>query len=247
MYIPLRKRTEPLGEMVFKDLLEDLVARRRTPGERLIEAEIARALDVSRTPVREALSRLEKDGLIESASPSGYVVVQPSIDDIREIFEIRRALEPVAFAAVVAQAQDDDVPEFKRLQADVARSDTPEDSAKANRALRAFWFDRIRNTRMRETLRRFHLQVHLVRAATLHSADGRRAAGEGTERLVTAFERRDTEMAHAAMQDFVDAALSFFELADAERILQPPPAPHPAGQHAMASKRSDSDQAASTQ
>lgn len=234
MYIPLRKKSEPLGDMVYKDLLEDLVSRRRSAGERLIEAEIARALDVSRTPVREALNRLEKDGLIESVRPSGYMVMHPSMDDVREIFEIRRALEPVAYAAVVADAQDADMAEFRALQAAIVAARTPADSARANGAFRAFWFDRIQNTRMRDTLKRFHLQVHLVRAATLHSADGRRAAGEGSGRLLAAFEKRDTHMAHAAMQDFVDAALSFFEQADAERILQTPPASQGTGQQPMA-------------
>lgn len=237
MYIPLRKKTEPLGNMVYKDLLDDLVMHRRSAGDRLIEAEIARALDVSRTPVREALSRLEKDGLIESVRPTGYVVVHPSMEDVRDIFEIRRALEPVAFATVVAQAQDEDMARFRRLHGAVIASTTPEESAQANRAFRAFWFDRIRNDRMRETLVRFHLQVHLVRAATLHSAEGRKAAGEGTARLLAAFENRDTDMAHAAMQDFVDAALSFFEQADAERILQAPPASERAGQDPMASNK----------
>lgn len=233
MYIPLRKKSEPLGDLVYKDLLDDLVTRRREAGDRLIEAEIARALDVSRTPVREALNRLEKDGLIESVRPTGYVVMHPSMEDVRDIFEIRRALEPVAFASVVAEASDEDRHAFRRLQADVAAAQTPAESAQANRTLRAFWFDRIRNVRMRETLKRFHLQVHLVRAATLHSDDGRKAAEAGTRQLLAAFEARDTAMAHAAMQDFVDAALSFFEQADAERILQTPPA---RGQEPMANK-----------
>ncbi|MGI3171097.1 GntR family transcriptional regulator [Pseudooceanicola sp. C21-150M6] len=230
MYHPLRRRTQPLGEKVYQDLLDDLVEQRRAAGDRLIEAEIARALDVSRTPVREALNRLEKDGLIEGAQPAGYVVIHPSMQDVREIFEIRRALEPVAFVSVVAAAGEEDRVQFRHLQTAVANARTPADSAAANRALRAFWFDRIPNARLRETLTRFHLQVHLVRATTLHSEAGRKAAAEGTRRLLAAFDAGDTAMAHAAMQDFVDAALSFFEQADADRILHATPVPGSDGQ-----------------
>lgn len=230
MQIPLRDRTQPLAQMVYQGLLQDIAARRRLAGERLVEAEIARALDVSRTPVREALNRLENDGLIESVKPTGYVVTCPSMDDVRDIFEIRRALEPVAFATVVRDGTPDLDADLARRQDAIEQANTPAASAQANGAFRAFWLDRIRNQRLRDTLLRFHMQVHLVRAATLHSEAGRTAAKAGTRRLAQAYYDRDEIAAHAAMQDFVDAALSFFEQAEAEGVLQTHPAPERRGQ-----------------
>lgn len=212
-----RSRALPLAQSVYDQLIADIAARRLKAGERLVEAEIARNADVSRTPVREALGRLSKDGLIESAAPSGYVVVAPSLDDVRDIFEIRRALEPVAFAGVVANATPVDDDEFRAVFQAVQDARSREASAASNMALRAFWVSRIRNERLRELLLRFHLQVQLVRAATLHSAEGRAAARAGTRRLSDAYLSRDTAAAADAMAAFVDAALSFFERAEKER------------------------------
>lgn len=233
-----RERSIPLAQRVYEGLLEDIAARRRLAGERLIEAAIARQMDVSRTPVREALNRLENDGLIHGIKPSGYIVITPSMADIHEIFEIRQALEPVAFSNVVAQATPQDDEEFQGLFDAIQSAHTPEDSAKANKEFRAFWVDRIRNTRLRETLLRFHLQVQLVRNATLHSQEGRDAARIGTQDIAAAYFARDTAAAFTAMRNFVDAALAFFQRADKGGLLQPPSRSPQDGQHTTTDKKS---------
>lgn len=217
-----RERSIPLAQRVYEGLLEDIAAGRRLAGERLVEAAIAREMDVSRTPVREALNRLANDGLIQGTKPSGYIVITPSMADLHEIFEIRQALEPVAFANVVAGATPEDDAEFQGLFDAVQVAHTPEASAKANKDFRAFWVDRIRNTRMRETLLRFHLQVQLVRNATLHSEEGRNAARIGTQDIAAAYFSRDTAAAFTAMRNFVDAALVFFQRADKGGFSQSP-------------------------
>ncbi|WP_425053872.1 GntR family transcriptional regulator [Psychromarinibacter sp. S121] len=216
-----RTGTIPLAQKVYDSLLSDLVGQHGRAGERLVEADIARDKDVSRTPVREALGRLESDGLIENAGRGGYIVISPSLDEIRDIFEIRRALEPMAFASVVRTADPSEDELFCSLYEAIQCADRPEDSAAANRALRAFWVERIRNRRLRETILRFYMQVHLVRAATLDSPEGRAAARAGTTRLADAYMARDPAAAQDAMAAFVDAALVFFERADAERRQRP--------------------------
>jgi DNA-binding GntR family transcriptional regulator len=213
--------TPALGHLVYDGLLSDIASRRRGAGDRLVEATIAREMQVSRTPVREALSRLENDGLIQSVRPSGYVVICPSIDDIREIFEIRRALEPLAFAAVVARADPSEDATFTALFDGIQSADTPATFAACNIAFRGFWLQRTPNVRLRETLLRFHMQVQLVRAATLHSSAGREAARHGAQALSQAYLARDTALAHTAMQTFVDTALAYFERAEATGHLRP--------------------------
>ena len=63
------------------------------PGERFFETEIAEDLGVSRTPIREALSRLEQEGLIKSLPKRGYAVSDVTAREIEELYEIREALE----------------------------------------------------------------------------------------------------------------------------------------------------------
>ncbi|MFO7271650.1 GntR family transcriptional regulator [Sphaerobacter thermophilus] len=66
------------------------------PGDRLIEVELAAALDMSRTPVREALRRLEAERLVENVPRRGLVVPAITLDDLVDIYEIRGALEGLA-------------------------------------------------------------------------------------------------------------------------------------------------------
>lgn len=66
------------------------------PGERLIELDLAAALEMSRTPVREALRRLEVERLVENAPRRGFSVPTMTLDDLVEVFEIREVLEGLA-------------------------------------------------------------------------------------------------------------------------------------------------------
>jgi DNA-binding GntR family transcriptional regulator len=88
MAIPLRA-----SERAYQILRDDIVEWRLVPGTVLGEVEQAVRLGVSRTPLREALSRLMTDGLVTSQSGRGLVVTDVSVDNIRELFDVRKALE----------------------------------------------------------------------------------------------------------------------------------------------------------
>jgi DNA-binding GntR family transcriptional regulator len=79
------------------------------PGAPLREVELAAALDVSRGPVREALLRLEREGLVRTAWHRGATVTELSPDDVAEIYSLRAALEQLAVERVVAGAPDDEI------------------------------------------------------------------------------------------------------------------------------------------
>ena len=83
---------------VAEHLKTEILAGRRAPGEKLRQVEIARALGVSTTPVREALATLQREGLVRLHPQRGAVVFLPSVDDLREHYEIRAALEALAAA-----------------------------------------------------------------------------------------------------------------------------------------------------
>lgn len=87
---------------VAEYLKAEILAGRRAPGEKLRQVEIARALGVSTTPVREALATLQREGLVRLHAQRGAVVFLPSVDDLREHYEIRAALESLAAAKTAA-------------------------------------------------------------------------------------------------------------------------------------------------
>ncbi len=82
-----------LTEATVELLRERILNGSFRPGARLVEAEIARQLGISRGPVREAIAMLRAEGLVHETPRRGSFVAQLSIDDVREIYELRSALE----------------------------------------------------------------------------------------------------------------------------------------------------------
>jgi DNA-binding GntR family transcriptional regulator len=84
--------------LVAEHLRAQIVAGELPAGTKLRQVEIARRLDVSTTPVREALASLQREGLVRLHPQRGAVVFLPSVEDLREHYEIRAALESLAAA-----------------------------------------------------------------------------------------------------------------------------------------------------
>jgi DNA-binding GntR family transcriptional regulator len=91
--IPERK---PLGHYVFENLKQAIVRGDFSPGNRLVESRIADAMGISRTPVREAIHKLEREGLIKKLPQGGFYVLNLTREEIEETFGIRSVLESYA-------------------------------------------------------------------------------------------------------------------------------------------------------
>jgi len=81
---------------VYKEIKDKILKNQLFPGDKLIEMDIAAELGVSRTPVREALKRLEEDGLVNNYPRKSYVVSKISMKEARNLYIVRKALEPLA-------------------------------------------------------------------------------------------------------------------------------------------------------
>lgn len=108
-------RTERVTDTVYQMLRERIVEQRFPPGSKINVEEIAKQLDVSRTPVHEALTILANDGLVEVRPRRGTFVTEFTSRDYEESLDIRRALEVLACETVVVHATDDDIADLKHL------------------------------------------------------------------------------------------------------------------------------------
>lgn len=101
---PIMSRT--LVDTVVEQLRGSILSGRFAPGERLVEAELARELGISRGPIREALALLEKDGIVVNVPRRGKFL--PAFDGrtIDEIYSLRRVLEPYAVQLLIASLTD---------------------------------------------------------------------------------------------------------------------------------------------
>lgn len=216
-------RAPPLARQVSDSLRAMLAAPVFDPGARLVEEDLARRLNVSRTPVREALFRLAQAGLLDQRD-GGFFVPQLTLRDIHEMFQIRRLLEPQAVADIAATRSEADLQAYRTARDRMLAATTEDEASAANIAFRALWLSRIPNRRMQDMIARFDDQVIVVRRATLRDPAARAAAAEGVVALVDAFATRDPDRARRVMEGFIDAALHWFETA----VTQAPPAPLPA-------------------
>jgi len=98
-------KTPPVGELAYASLKEAIVKGDLQPGQRLVENALSGRMGISRIPVREAIKKLEQDGLIEKLEKGGFIVKDPTSEEIEETFGIRACLESYA-AALAARHMD---------------------------------------------------------------------------------------------------------------------------------------------
>ncbi len=103
---PVRTSTEPLTQVVFESIKAAIVSKTLPPGQRVRESALAVQLNVSKTPVREALLALRHIGLVEEAA-GGLSVVRPSVEAIREAYEHRIGLERMATELAARRVEKD--------------------------------------------------------------------------------------------------------------------------------------------
>jgi DNA-binding GntR family transcriptional regulator len=206
------KRAPPLAEQIYHRIRHQLRTGAFAPGERMVESSLAQQLSVSRSPVREALSRLAADGLLESRS-SGFQVIRPTRQDMAEIFEMRRLLEPPA-ARQAAGASDAILTEDLAARLEQARAAAQNDDftafAEANYEFRAAWVARVPSRRLRDSILRFDDQAGFVRRTTLILPAARADALSGLKRYLKAFRAGDADTAETAAAQFVDAAAHYY-------------------------------------
>ncbi|MEV0209818.1 MULTISPECIES: GntR family transcriptional regulator [unclassified Streptomyces] len=116
-------KIEPLGairERVLAGLRQEIISGTLRPGDRLVERELADRFGVSRVPVREAIRALVTEGFVHFETPRRALVRRLTRDDVRELFELREALEVYAAGLAAARATPEDLAETEKLLASAA-------------------------------------------------------------------------------------------------------------------------------
>ena len=103
----------PLRDVVFNTLRQAILRGELQPGERLLEIHLADKLGVSRTPIREAIRKLELEGLVLMIPRKGAVVAEITEKSLRDVLEVRRALEELAMKLACEKILDEEIEELK--------------------------------------------------------------------------------------------------------------------------------------
>lgn len=103
----------PLRDVVFNTLRQAILRGELKPGERLMEIQLANKLGVSRTPIREAIRKLELEGLVLMIPRKGAEVAEITEKSLRDVLEVRRALEELAVQLVCEKITQEQIEELK--------------------------------------------------------------------------------------------------------------------------------------
>ena len=212
-------RADNLSERIYTDLRARLQRCAIRPDERLVDVELAAAYGTSRMPAREALMRLVAEGFLVGTT-RGFTVPTLSLQDIRDIFGVRRLLEPEAAADAArhidATAARELEAAIRQARSAVASGDS-EQMILANMSFRQAWLDRVGNPRLADTIARFVDHVQTVRLGTLSNPPTRQVVMDGLEGLYEVLLRRDAATTRVRMRAFLRAAeKAFFTVREAE-------------------------------
>ncbi|MEI7310583.1 GntR family transcriptional regulator [Pectobacterium carotovorum] len=182
----------------FEILINAIEKGELLPGERLQETRLAQQFGLSRTPIREALHRLEALGLVEPGPQRGLMIAQISYERLRQLFAVREGLERLAMELAVASASAE---ELALLQDMVEVEKTLTDSRKLhdhNRLFHRQIYRATHNPYLNEMLENLRIHLSLLRGTTYESTERTEEARREHQAIVEALVRRDKDAAQDA-------------------------------------------------
>lgn len=200
-------RNTSRGEFVFASLRDAIWEGRFAPGERIAEEDIARSLGVSRTPVREALRRLQERGLLVIGAGRSLVVAELTKQQVLELYAMREILEGSAARFAAQHANQAEIDMLHRL---LDEFDKHQSNARVlvalNRRFHGAVCEAAHNRYLIATLAGMHDAMALLHSNTFRMPNRRTETDAEHRRIVLAIERRDPDEAEKAARHHVRQA-----------------------------------------
>jgi DNA-binding GntR family transcriptional regulator len=208
-------RTRSRAEFVYESLRDAISEGRIAGGERIREEEVARNLGVSRTPVREALQRLQQRGLLAVGAGRGLVVARLSQQQVVELYAMREILEGSAARFAATHATPAEIEILYQLQ-DKLRTAANDAMlhVSLDRRFHHAIYEAAHNRYLMQTLDSLHDSFALLHSTTLRLPHRQRNSDEERRRIIAAIEKRDPELAEReAREHILQAQRTRFESA----------------------------------
>ncbi|MCI5957319.1 MAG: GntR family transcriptional regulator [Clostridiales bacterium] len=199
--------SKPIREAAYETLKHAIVTGEIPAGSRIVETEYAERMHISRTPLREALRKLERDGLVEYVLRRGVIVRAFTIADVEEIYTIRNALEMLTLPAIIQNATEEDIRHMRALLAEMDPFDETGDIPALSPRARAFHSYLTRISKMNRILRVIEGQDEYITrfsAVSIAKENRRHAAHQEHHRLVDYVESRDLESFERLMRKHIE-------------------------------------------
>jgi DNA-binding GntR family transcriptional regulator len=207
--MPIESQTEniPVRERAYEFLKTAVLSGRFNPGERLAEEHLAKELGISRTPIREALHKLETEGLIKPLPTRGFVASGDSREEVEELFEIRAVLEGYALRVICERISE---VERDRIEVTIAKAE----EALGRQALdEVFQWNTHFHDMLHEMITDKHRLYHQIvtmrqyvlryRKNTLQYLDGGKRTVDGHHKILLALRLRDPDLCERVMREHI--------------------------------------------
>ncbi|MDQ0209015.1 GntR family transcriptional regulator [Alkalicoccobacillus murimartini] len=201
----------PYYEQFYHSIKKMIFSGEFKPGDRINETQLAKSFNVSKSPVREAIRVLEREGLLYVDDKSKVRVYQPTQKDVREIYQCRQALEPFAVALTAELGSDSQFENLEQLLLDTAVAIEKEEPAeyiiKLNETFHQKLFTYCQNTRLQKQIEDLHSIIYLFRVYNFTGLDRAKAILSQHEIVYTFVKDRDSQRASEAMFNHLQSDL----------------------------------------
>ncbi|KQO83477.1 GntR family transcriptional regulator [Rhizobium sp. Leaf262] len=208
----MQKPSENIVDAIYADLRLQLQRSAISPADRLVDTAVAARYGVSRVPAREALLRLVAEGYLVGTT-RGFALRELSLEDISNLFELRRQLEPRAAANAARDMTPDIEVDLNEAMSRIKSALTKSDMSlllDANVDFRNAWLKAVRNEHLAETVARFINYFQSVRLDSFGDADMVKHYIDGLSRIHAAFVSRDSVAVAEYMTLYMFAAEEAF-------------------------------------
>ena len=192
----------PLRDVVFNTLRQAILKGELRPGERLMEIQLAQRLGVIRTPVREAIRKLELEGLVLMVPRKGAEVAEITVKDLEDVLEVRAALEELAAKIACDHITDEQLQELKRAAGDfkkVLDTDDLTSCVQADMRFHEIIYNATDNARLLQILNNLREQMYRYRMEYLKDKSMHKTLVEEHDAIRRALKKRDKEKAAQAI------------------------------------------------
>ena len=203
---------KPLRDVVFENLREAIVEGKLSPGKRLMEIQLAEQLGVSRTPVREAIRKLELEGLVVMIPRKGAYVSNMSLKDVVEVLEIRASLEGLAAYLAAERISDEDLIKLEKIADDFSQGKDEYDLEtllKKDVEFHECIFKATNNKKLHQLINSLWEQVYRFRFMYISDYESTKNIDKEHKLILQALKSRDSQLAKQYAKEHIEKAEQF--------------------------------------
>lgn len=210
-----KKNYKYLRDFVFDNIQEAIIEKRIKEGKRLTEDYISKSLNVSRTPVREAIYRLASSGMVRIIPHRGFIINRWSLKEIKDVLEVRAVLESLAVELAITSILPEEIEDLKRLLIKMEKS-IENDDIKSSDILNTLFHEKIilasKNKEIYNVINLIKNKIHNFRIISLYTPKRIRQLSFKEHKItLEAILKKDKKLAKKSIENHIHRIKSIVE------------------------------------